>query len=201
MSTKLFLRAIAFAATALCATAARANIVFDWTGTCLFNCKGTPSAVLTLTDAYVFGTTISAADFVSLVYNSNDQSKDITSTSLLTGGVNADGSIALGVLNIRGPLNFPQFSETDEEDWQLMPNATTTTPDLGTDGKFTLAVNTAIPEPSTWAMVLLGFAGLGFASYLRRTARPSVVCVASAIGYVSWGLLTRPVPRDKLGPL
>jgi hypothetical protein len=138
---------------------------------------------------------------LSLVYNSNDQSKDITSTSLLTGGVNADGSIALGVLNIRGPLNFPQFSETDEEDWQLMPNATTTTPDLGTDGKFTLAVNTAIPEPSTWAMVLLGFAGLGFASYLRRTARPSVVCVASAIGYVSWGLLTRPVPRDKLAPL
>jgi len=103
--------AIAFAATALCATAARANIVFDWTGTCLFNGKGTPSAVLTLTDAYVFGTTISAADFVSLVYNSNDQSKDITSTSLLTGGVNADGSIALGVLNIRGPLNFPQFQK------------------------------------------------------------------------------------------
>ena len=172
MSTKPFLIAIAFAATALCATASRANIVFDWTGSCLFNCKGTPSAVLTLTDGYVFGSAISAADFVSLVYNSNDLSEDITSPSLLTGGVNADGSIALGVLNIRGPLNFPQFSETDEGDWQLMPNATTTTPDLGTDGKFTLAVHTAIPEPSTWAMMLLGFAGLGFAGYLRRTARP-----------------------------
>jgi PEP-CTERM motif len=49
-----------------------------------------------------------------------------------------------------------------------LPNGTTTTPDIGTDGKFTLAVNSAIPEPSTWAMMLLGFAGLGFAGYRQR---------------------------------
>ena len=31
-----------------------------------------------------------------------------------------------------------------------------------------------IPEPSTWAMMLLGFAGLGFAGYRRaRKARPA----------------------------
>jgi hypothetical protein len=29
----------------------------------------------------------------------------------------------------------------------------------------------AVPEPSTWAMMLLGFAGIGFMAYLRR--RPS----------------------------
>jgi PEP-CTERM motif-containing protein len=29
-------------------------------------------------------------------------------------------------------------------------------------------VTSAIPEPSTWAMLLLGFAGLGFAGYRRR---------------------------------
>lgn len=27
---------------------------------------------------------------------------------------------------------------------------------------------TAVPEPSTWAMMGLGFAGLGFAAYRRR---------------------------------
>jgi hypothetical protein len=90
----------------------------------------------------------------------------------------------LAVLNIRGPLNFPQFSETDELEWQLMPNGTTTTPDLGTDGKFTLRPSSAIPEPSTWAMMLLGFAGLGFASYLRRTARP-LSCAAPHPSFAS----------------
>jgi hypothetical protein len=31
----------------------------------------------------------------------------------------------------------------------------------------------AVPEPSTWAMMLVGFAGLGHAGY-RRTKRDSV---------------------------
>ncbi len=34
---------------------------------------------------------------------------------------------------------------------------------------FDLAVGGAVPEPSTWAMMLVGFAGLGFAGY--RSAR------------------------------
>jgi hypothetical protein len=28
----------------------------------------------------------------------------------------------------------------------------------------------SVPEPSTWAMLLLGFAGLGFARYSRRSS-------------------------------
>jgi hypothetical protein len=32
---------------------------------------------------------------------------------------------------------------------------------------FTL-IGSAIPEPSTWAMLLLGFAGLGFLAYRKR---------------------------------
>jgi hypothetical protein len=30
------------------------------------------------------------------------------------------------------------------------------------------AVTTAVPEPSTWAMMILGFAGLGAMMYRRR---------------------------------
>ena len=35
---------------------------------------------------------------------------------------------------------------------------------------FTLAqgVTSAVPEPSTWAMMILGFAGVGFMAYRRR---------------------------------
>jgi hypothetical protein len=43
-------------------------------------------------------------------------------------------------------------------------------------GKNTLSFDAslfAVPEPSTWAMLLLGFAGLGFAGYRRtRRAKP-----------------------------
>ena len=37
----------------------------------------------------------------------------------------------------------------------------------GANQNFTLEIG--VPEPSTWAMMLLGFAGLGFAGYRRRT--------------------------------
>jgi hypothetical protein len=38
----------------------------------------------------------------------------------------------------------------------------------GANQNFTLVVESAVPEPSTWAMLLLGFAGLGYAGY-RKT--------------------------------
>ena len=52
---------------------------------------------------------------------------------------------------------------------------------IGTDitgqGPFNAAFSlngTLVPEPSTWAMMLLGFAGLGFAGYRQaRKARPA----------------------------
>jgi len=34
---------------------------------------------------------------------------------------------------------------------------------------------TAVPEPSTWAMMLLGFAGVGFMAYRRKSKAASVV--------------------------
>jgi hypothetical protein len=36
---------------------------------------------------------------------------------------------------------------------------------FGADGAIALAESSAVPEPSTWVMMLLGFAGLGFASW------------------------------------
>jgi hypothetical protein len=44
-------------------------------------------------------------------------------------------------------------------------------PDIGlTDGVEYVAFLTVsrVPEPSTWVMMLLGFAGLGFAGYRQR---------------------------------
>jgi len=36
---------------------------------------------------------------------------------------------------------------------------------------FDFAVGGAVPESSTWAMMLVGFAGLGFAAYRARKGR------------------------------
>jgi hypothetical protein len=40
---------------------------------------------------------------------------------------------------------------------------------------FDLAVGGAVPETSTWAMMLIGFAGLGFAGYRSSRAAPRAV--------------------------
>ena len=37
-----------------------------------------------------------------------------------------------------------------------------------------LTVTSGVPEPSTWAMVILGFAGVGFLAY-RRKSRPALM--------------------------
>jgi hypothetical protein len=40
--------------------------------------------------------------------------------------------------------------------------------DVRTEGSFTTGVG-AVPEPSTWAMMILGFAGVGFMAYRRKS--------------------------------
>jgi hypothetical protein len=39
-------------------------------------------------------------------------------------------------------------------------------------GAATVTVTAAVPEPSTWAMMILGFCGLGFMAYRRKQKRP-----------------------------
>jgi hypothetical protein len=41
-------------------------------------------------------------------------------------------------------------------------------------GSFLVSATTAVPEPSTWAMMILGFAGVGFMAY-RRNAKPALM--------------------------
>jgi hypothetical protein len=41
-------------------------------------------------------------------------------------------------------------------------------------GTADLALTAAVPEPSTWAMMLLGFCGLGFLAYRRRNQTATV---------------------------
>jgi hypothetical protein len=43
----------------------------------------------------------------------------------------------------------------------------------GLDAKLSLTFASAVPEPSTWAMMILGFAGVGFMAYRRKQNGPA----------------------------
>ena len=60
-------------------------------------------------------------------------------------------------------INPPIFTGGTSLDWPLGPYT-------GSYGKFTVALAPPAPEISTWAMMLLGFAGLGFAALRRRAS-------------------------------
>ena len=50
------------------------------------------------------------------------------------------------------------------------------TPDTALDTSVSGGISLSTPEPSTWAMMILGFAGLGFAGY--RTSRKAAAIAA-----------------------
>jgi hypothetical protein len=44
---------------------------------------------------------------------------------------------------------------------------------IGTIADLPFALTSSVPEPSTWAMMLIGFAGVGFAAYRQKNSRRS----------------------------
>ena len=91
-----------------------------------------------------------------------------------TGGfVNVNGGTQAQVLfsdvnNILGygPGQIFQTATPADLDWA--------TAEWVTWAKFTPAIVASVPEPSTWAMMLLGFAGIGFAMRRQRRTAPPV---------------------------
>lgn len=84
------------------AAAARADVVYDFSGSCFINCTGTATGVLDLTNAYVPGSAITAADFVSFTYAASGTDFTITAAEdpTFVGGLNANGSLSDGGLAI-----------------------------------------------------------------------------------------------------
>jgi hypothetical protein len=161
--------AVALSAAVFQAAPARADVVFDFSGICDQNtCSGTGTGVLTLADSYVFGADINAGNFISLDYSSSDENFEIASpeAQVFLGGLNADGSL-VGILLVQVMTGTSPFFEVANPPDGFFANS-----DRGEMFTFTL-VGGAVPEPSTWAMMLLGFAGLGYTGY--RKARPASV--------------------------
>jgi hypothetical protein len=45
---------------------------------------------------------------------------------------------------------------------------------LNSNGTMTATIAAAVPEPATWAMMILGFAGVGFMAYRRKQNGPTL---------------------------
>jgi hypothetical protein len=97
-----------------------------------------------------------------------------TINTYMTGSFTFSGAVAQVPfwmeLNAHGQYAFADFGDT----------ATFTFAQLGDGVSYTsasgdfLAGPGAVPEPSTWAMMILGFAGIGFMAY-RRKAKPALM--------------------------
>lgn len=110
--------------------------------------EGTQTEGLTLVDAVFFNNATGQPEPLSLSFDVTNGAPVIVFAEIQVDGLD-------GVADLGDPptlsLNLPK-------------GASVTT----ASGVFDSFVTTTVPEPSTWAMMLLGFAGLGYAGY-RRT--------------------------------
>jgi hypothetical protein len=67
-----------------------------------------------------------------------------------------------GPVLFTGPVTAPVFTE-----------GTFALPSI-VSGPATITISAAVPEPSTWAMMVVGFAGIGALVYRRRQGTPAL---------------------------
>lgn len=114
---------------------------------------------------------------VDLTFTENGHSFTITPANLASGSQFQTGAGGV-VFTLTSEQNFANPTPTLEiftSSWQVHSGL-----DGGTlnQGNFTLEAPVlaapAVPEPSTWAMMILGFLGVGFMAYRRRSNSPAL---------------------------
>jgi hypothetical protein len=82
----------------------------------------------------------------------------------LTGGIITGGEVYVGCAPLGGLCH----------EWSNFPPGNLEEYFGGNSLRGSLTLSSAVPEPSTWAILLLGFAGIGFMAY-RRKAKPRLM--------------------------
>ena len=80
-----------------------------------------------------------------------------------SGAPGSDGGPHGGALDLDNGMNFLSFAPSSFGSYLYQES--------GASGQY-LALGSAVPEPSTWAMMLLGFGVIGFAMRSKRTLSP-----------------------------
>ena len=87
-----------------------------------------------------------------------------------------DGATEVWTSTTLSPSDIPTFLASGYNGLVTRVVVSSPEPDFYVMDNVTYGIGTATPEPSTWAMMLLGFAGLGFVGY-RRTRKPRSIAV------------------------
>jgi PEP-CTERM motif len=169
MKTAIALAGLCFVA----AAPASADTIFDWSATGPFSLTGSGTLSATLENATTnewlitgISGTFGGQTITSLLapgaYEFNDDLLFPTDPSVLTtNGVSFTTAAGKSEFFAFGPPTSPVDPSADN--YGLI---TTIPDDNGSSGTF--AVTAAVPEPSTWAMMILGFCGVGFMAYRRK---------------------------------
>jgi PEP-CTERM motif len=142
-----------------------ATETFSFSGTCS-DCSGFGTGTLTLQN-YTPGNGLSTVNFVSFEYSSNLVGPiDLTSADIFNGSIgSAPGSYEVFIDSESAHFTLQTFVNGT---WCVDAIEGCSTPaDFGSEYTWTEQV-AAVPEPSTWAMMILGFCGLGFMAYRRK---------------------------------
>ena len=167
------MRAIAIAlVTGLLAAAPIEAQTYTFTGLCT-DCEGTVTATLKLDD-YTPGDGLTAANLISFSYGSNlVPAFTVTSAQSLSGVFGASGEqladIDIRTNDIPARGGMYEFVSHMDGNWTVSFQSDESSGsdflDIGTHGTW------SVPEPASWALMLLGFGGVGTA--LRRMPRRS----------------------------
>jgi hypothetical protein len=95
----------------------------------------------------------------------------------LTSQIAGPGEYFLGGKSVDKAVTFELLLETTSSLFSGLPT-TIDSAESGVPGEGalvgTLTIAAAVPEPSTWAMMILGFCGLGFVTYRRKQNRSAL---------------------------
>lgn len=124
--------------------------------------------------ALLFSRAVSSVSIVQSVSGSDAEVTGVLSSLNLSAGTYYAGFVAyqLAVGTLPGGNNSLIFSSVPGQIDQASPYSSEA--EAGDIGFQLLGNVSAVPEPATWTMMILGFAGLGFLAY-RRKSKPALM--------------------------
>ena len=116
-------------------------------------------------------------DYLSFVWGSPDTYNLLTITTSL-GSIQTFTAAGLGFPVTNGDQSFSQYVQFSATTGDFITSATfTNVPSTDAFETANYSITQAVPEPATWAMMLIGFGGIGYSMRRRRNLQQALATV------------------------